>query len=95
MAGHPAVDAHGSRPWRELLRCTFRIDLACKGCAEQMKLEAFVTSAQSLSRLCTRVGDPTSPPERALARGPPYFASKILRRALGEHTGQQELFEGA
>jgi len=37
---------------------TYRIDLACKGHAEQMKLKAFVTSAKSLSRLCTRVGDP-------------------------------------
>ena len=67
------------RPWRELLARTFRIDLACKGCGKRMKLKAFVTSAKSLSRLCTRVGDPTSPPERAQARGPhsltkPYFA---------------------
>ena len=74
---------------------TFRLDLACKGCGKRMKLKAFVTSAKSLGRLCTRVGDPTSPPERAPARGPPYFATKIVRRALGEHTGQQELFEGA
>ena len=61
------------RPWRELLARTFRIDLACKGCGKRMKLKAFVTSPGSLSRLCTRVGDPTSPPERAPARGPPYF----------------------
>ena len=74
---------------------TYRIDLACKGCGNQMKLKAFVTSAKSLARLCTRVGDPATPPQRAPARGPPYFATKIVRRALGQHTGQQELFEGA
>jgi hypothetical protein len=47
-----------------------------------------MTSAKSLERLCRKLGDPTSPPERAPARGPPYFATKVVRRALG-------LFEGA
>jgi hypothetical protein len=83
------------RPWRELLMRTFAIDLRCKGCGRPMQLKAFLTSARSLERLCRKLGDPTAPPERAPARGPPYFASKIVRRSLGERFGQQELFEGA
>jgi hypothetical protein len=60
-----------------------------------MQLKAFITSAKSLERLCLNLGDPTAPPERAPARGPPYFASKVVRRALGERLGQQELFDAA
>ena len=83
------------RPWRELLMRTFDIDLRCKGCGRPMQLEAFISSERSLERLCRKLGDPTAPPERAPARGPPYFASKVVRRALGERLGQQELFDGA
>jgi hypothetical protein len=59
-----------------------------------MQLKAFITSARSLERLCRKLGDRTAPPDRAPARGPPYFASKAVRRALGERLGQQELFDG-
>jgi hypothetical protein len=83
------------RPWRELLMRTFGIDLRCKGCGRPLRLKAFIMSAKSLERLCRKLGDPTTPPERAPARGPPYFKSKVVRRALGEPLAQQELFEGA
>jgi hypothetical protein len=46
-------------------------------------------------RLCLKLGDPTAPPERAPARGPPYVASKVVRRALEKRLGQQELFDAA
>lgn len=83
------------RPWRELLMRTFAVDLRCKDCGRPMKLKAFITTPKSLERLCRKLGDPTSPPERAPARGPPYFASKVVRRVLGEPLGQQDLFDGA
>jgi hypothetical protein len=74
---------------------TFGIDLRCMACGRPMQLKAFITSAKSLERLCLKLGDSTAPPERAPARGPPYFASKVVRCALVERLGQQELFDAA
>jgi Putative transposase len=51
-------DAHGDnkrrsrwRPWAELLKRSFDIDLRCPRCNATMKLKAFVTSPKSLHRL--------------------------------------------
>jgi len=53
---------------------------------KRMKPKAFVTSTESPSRLCKRVGDPTRPPERAPPRGPPHSATKVVRRVRASHS---------
>jgi hypothetical protein len=58
-----------------------------------MKLKAFLTSPASLRRLLTRLGEPTVAPSRAPARGPPYFATRVVRQALGVARGQVEMFD--
>jgi hypothetical protein len=57
-----------------------------------MRLVALVTATQSIARILQHLGEPTEPPVRAPARGPPYFASRAVRISTkpAEHGG---LFE--
>ena len=45
-----------------------------------MKLMSFLTGGRSLLRLLSRLGEPTDVQGKAPARGPPYFASQVLRQ---------------
>jgi Putative transposase/Transposase zinc-binding domain len=79
------------RPWSELLKRTFGIDVEqCERCGARMQLIALVVHAQSIARILQHLGEATEPPVRAPARGPPYFASRAVRRKPAQ---QQELFE--
>jgi hypothetical protein len=70
------------RPWAELLKRTFGLDvLACPRCQGRMRLLAMVTDAKSVTRYLRALGEPTEAPATAPARGPPYWQSRILRRA--------------
>ena len=72
------------RPWAELLKRTFEIDvLRCDRCQGRMRLVALVLEDKSIARFLRTVGEPTSLPLRAPARGPPYWQSRVLRRASG------------
>jgi hypothetical protein len=81
------------RPWAELLKRSFDIDLRCPRCNATMKLKSFLSSPKSLQRLLTRLGEPTDVQGKAPARGPPYFASKVLRRRFGEHESQLDMLD--
>ena len=60
------------RPWAELLKRTFQIDvLCCPKCQGRMKLVAMVTDPRSVTRFLRALGEPTEAPERVPARGPP------------------------
>jgi hypothetical protein len=74
------------RPWAELLRRTFAVDaLECPKCKGRMKLLAMVTGAKSIRRLLASTDEPLEPPARSPNRGPPYWASTVLRRtAFGD-----------
>ena len=70
------------RPWAELLRRTFGFDvLACPCCDGRMRLLAMVTDPKSIARYLHALGEPTEAPTRTPARGPPYWKSRVLRRA--------------
>jgi hypothetical protein len=45
-----------------------------------MKLVALVIDDRSIARYLKKIGEPTEVPARAPPRGPPYFASTVLRR---------------
>jgi hypothetical protein len=72
--------AHGARsggshyrPWAELLKRTFEVDvLQCPRCKGRMKLVARVTDPKSIARVLRHLKEPTDPPAREPARGPPY-----------------------
>jgi hypothetical protein len=83
----------GYRPWAELLRRTFAIDvLECLACKGGMKLVAMLTESWSIARfLSSALGEPTDVPARSPDRGPPYWKSSVLRRkALGDAAWPQE-----
>jgi hypothetical protein len=90
----PSADKRrcGWRPWSELLKRSFAVDLRCPRCNSSMKLKSFLTSSRSLHRLLTRLGEPTEVQDKAPARGPPYFASKLVRRHFGEPSPQLAMF---
>ena len=82
----------GWRPWLELLKRSFDIDLRCPSCDGVMKLKSWLTSPKSLRRLLTKLGEPTQVQGKAPARAPPYFASKMVRRHFGEPDPQLAMF---
>lgn len=50
-----------------------------------MRLLAMVTDPNSVRRFLTSLGEQAAVPERAPNRGPPYWASTVLRqRSIGE-----------
>jgi hypothetical protein len=80
----PRVVGSRYRPWPELLRRTFEIDvLSCTACGGRMRLVALLTETKSVARFLKAIGEPTELPARAPARGPPYWKSTVLRRAAG------------
>ena len=42
---------------------------------------ALVTEPQSIARYLRGIGEPTDVPKRMPARGPPYWASRVLRQS--------------
>ena len=82
----PKRPAGTYRPWAELLKRTFDVDvLHCPKCNGRMKLVAMVTAPKSIARYLKRLGELEDVPPRAPSRGPPYWASTVLRRkALGD-----------
>ena len=76
------------RPWAELLKRCFSIDvLTCTGCGGRMRLVALVTEPASIRRFLRGLRETSDAPVRAPARGPPYWKSRVLRRAAGETSG--------
>ena len=77
------------RPWAELLKRTFGIDvLQCPKCAGLMKLVAMITDPTSAARYLRGIGERPSVPEPSPSRGPPYWKSTVLRqKALGYGDG--------
>jgi hypothetical protein len=73
------------RPWAELLKRTFAIDVEqCPSCGGRMKLRALVTAPGSVERFLRHLGEPTEPPPLSAARDPPFFKSRAVRRKLGD-----------
>ncbi len=80
----PAPTGCRYRPWAELLKRTFAIDvLVCPRCQGRLRLVAMMTEPKSITRYLRALGEPTCAPERAPPRGPPYWQSRVLRRQAG------------
>jgi hypothetical protein len=81
------------RPWSELLKRSFDIDIQCAQCGGPMRLKAFLTRPQSLRRLLQTLGEPSDAPQRAPPRPPPYFAGKPRRYRQHDSGAQTALFD--
>ena len=90
-----SVDGARYRPWAELLKRTFGIDVeTCPRCGGRMRLLAVITDSASTARFLRHRGEPTEPPSRAPARAPPYWLSLMARRhGQSEPPSQLGLFE--
>ncbi len=83
------------RPWAELLRRTFKIDVeTCPRCGGPMRLLAVITDPTQVARFLHHRGELSEPPARAPPRDPPYFKTLVVRRRQQTETSsQRELFE--
>ena len=73
------------RPWAELLRRSFAIDVeTCERCGGRLTLLALVKDPEGIARYLRYLGEPTEPPPLLSARAPPYFQSRALRRRPAE-----------
>ena len=90
----PPTHRSGYRPWRELLKRTFKVDVErCAQCGARMTLRALVITTAAIDRILHWLGEPTEPPTFAPSRGPPFFKSHVIRRRLGvPEPAQAELF---
>jgi len=79
----PATHRCRYRPWLELLRRTFDLDLSACACGGKMKLRALIKDPDNIARYLQHLGEPTVPPPLADARGPPFWKSSVLRRRHG------------
>jgi hypothetical protein len=71
------------RTWAELLN-TLGIDgLLCPKCQGRMRVLSLVREPKDVCRYLRAIGERTEAPERAPARGPPYWASRALRVRTG------------
>ena len=80
----PATHRSVYRPYAELMRRTFQIDVERCECGGRFKLRALVIEAHNIERLLRYLGEPLEPPKPSPARDPPYFKTQVLRRRLGE-----------
>jgi hypothetical protein len=63
---------------------TFKLDvLECPRCKGRLKMLAMVTELSEVRRHLEGLDVATSLPERAPARGPPFWQSRALRRLAG------------
>jgi len=97
LARKPKPASHRSvyRPWAELLKRSFAIDVrTCARCGGRAKLIALVTKPTSVQRFLRHLGEPTEVPALSPARGPPFWKSRALRRmAAATRTAQTDLFD--
>ena len=76
---HPPTHRSRYRPWAELLKRTFQIDVEiCPNCGGRLKLRALVIEAHNIERLLRHLREPLEPPKLAPARDPPYFKTQAL-----------------
>lgn len=67
------------RTWAELLAALGIDALECPKCAGRMRVLRLVREVHDIRNKLAAMGEPTEPPARAPARGPPYWASRALR----------------
>jgi hypothetical protein len=72
------------RPWAELLKRTFGLDvLACPRCLGRLRLVAMVKGPKSIARFLRGLGEPSGAPARTAARGPSVLANSRAPQDVG------------
>jgi hypothetical protein len=73
-AAHAPVHSPARYLWALLLARIYEVfPLRCALCGGEMRIIAFVTDAPVIHSILSYLGEPTTPPELARARGPPLW----------------------
>ena len=67
----PAVPPRYRRPWHELLKRVFDLDIICAHCGSKMHRISHIDDPDTIERILGHLGLPTEPPRTAPARAPP------------------------
>ena len=61
--------------------------LRCTHCGGEMRIVAFVTDASTVRDILAHLGEPTTPPRSAPARGPPLWEAPVPARTRQARRG--------
>jgi len=67
----PPVPPRYRRPWHELLKRVFDLDIVCSRCGSKMHRIGHIDAPETIERILGHLGLPTKPPQPAPARAPP------------------------
>jgi len=67
----PPVPPRYRRPWHELLKRVFDLDIICSRCGSKMHRISHIDAPETVERILGHLGLPTAPPRPAPARAPP------------------------
>jgi len=67
----PPVPPRYRRPWHELLKRVFDLDIICGRCGAKMHRISHIDDPETIERILGHLGLPTEPPRKAPARAPP------------------------
>jgi len=67
----PPVPPRYRRPWHELLKRIFDLDIICSRCGSKMHRISHIDDPETIERILGHLGLPTEPPRPAPARAPP------------------------
>jgi len=66
------VHSHCSSLWAAMLARIYEVfPLGCPNCGSEMRIISFITRLDSIERILSHIGEPTTPPSIASARAPP------------------------
>ena len=67
----PPLPPKYRRPWHELLKRVFDLDIICARCGSKMHRISHIDDPETIERILGHLGLPTEPPQPAPARAPP------------------------
>jgi hypothetical protein len=69
--GTPPLPPRYRRPWHELLKRVFDLDIICGRCGSKMHRISHIDDPETIAKILGHLGLPTEPPRPAPARAPP------------------------
>ena len=72
----PEVTVHSrcSSLWAAMLARIYEVfPLVCPNCGNEIRIISFITRLDSIERILSHIGEPTTPPPIAPARAPPFW----------------------
>ncbi|MEK7737392.1 MAG: transposase [Pseudomonadota bacterium] len=89
--GESLVGQAARYAWALLLARIYEVfPLQCPKCGSEMRIIAFIIEAQVVREILTHLGEPTSPPRMAPARGPPLWEAAMTGQSSNDPLPQPE-----